>query len=254
MLGALRSGGGAAAIGDALDDLRHRWAMERAVAVVDEGQTRQVFVSGEGPWPPAPVWQERPGVYTEPVVPEAAAELLALADLSAIAVRLERLNHDTVHDPLTKLYNRRGFFDHLGQAVGRSTRYGWSFSLMLFDIDYFKKVNDTRGHPYGDEVLRLIGRRLKASLRVGDVAARLGGDEFAVLLADADAGAAAPVLDRLSARSDDNPFGLPVSLSSGTATCPVDAATVDDLYDVADQRLYASKAAGRGEPRLDQPL
>ena len=253
MLIDLRSGRGTAAIPRALHEVRSRWAVDRAVAVVDDGDQRSVFVSGDGPWPPPRTWASMPGVYTDPVVPEADGELRAIADLSAIAVKLDRLNHETVHDALTGLYNRRGFFDHLEQAVGRSTRYGQSFALMLFDVDFFKKVNDTLGHPYGDEVLRDIGRRLRASLRVGDVAARLGGDEFAVLLAEADANAAAPVLQRLKARSGAETETLPVSLSSGIATCPLDAKTVEDLYEVADQRLYDSKAAGRGEPRLERP-
>ncbi len=246
LLADLTAGRGIAAIGPALDEFRIRWGLQRVVAVVVDGADRTVFAAGDGPWPPAGARSPEPGIFTEPIVPEAGREQAALFDLCRLAVEVERLSQETVHDPMTGLYNRRGFDDLLSQAVSRSTRYKWSFALVLFDVDNFKTINDTRGHPYGDEVLRQIGARLQAGLRAGDVAARLGGDEFALLLADADADAAPPVLERLTVRTAEVPDGLPVALSAGAAACPNDASTAEELYSVADQRLYRTKAIRKG--------
>jgi len=246
LLHELTNGSGASAIAPALESFRRRWGMRRVVAVVVDGHDRAVFVAGSGDWPPPGTFDGAPGVHVDPIVPEAAAEQAVLGDLCRLALQLERLSEEAVQDPMTGLYNRRGFDEMLNQAVSRSARYEWSFALVLFDVDNFKVINDTKGHPYGDEVLRQIGQRLRAGLRGGDIAARLGGDEFALLLADADADAAPPVLERLTVRTAEVPDGLPVGLSAGAAACPGDASSAEALYLIADQRLYRTKAIRKG--------
>ena len=139
----------------------------------------------------------------------------------------------------------------------RARRYDRQVTLALFDVDHFKKYNDTCGHPAGDRVLATIGSILRTSLREVDIVARYGGEEFAVILPEtaANPGAATspfPFLERLRARVQETDFdgqkGMPggrVTLSGGIACFPDDAQSIDDLIRVADEALYESKARGR---------
>src|SRR5438067_168497 len=102
--------------------------------------------------------------------------------LVAVALRLDNLRYDSLHDPLTKLYNRRSFDDQLVQAVSRARRYDDPFTLVTIDLDLFKIVNDSYGHAGGDDVLRAIAAAMRHAIRQSDVAARTGGDEFALIL------------------------------------------------------------------------
>lgn len=150
-----------------------------------------------------------------------------------------RLLADT--DPLTGLLNRRAF---LHRAIGRAGDQ----TLLILDIDHFKRVNETIGHDGGDEVLRVIARALRAAMPAGCLIARIGGEEFA-MIADAD-GAVPPnvVLDRL--RAERMPFDVAVTSSIGTCTGPLQR-EIDwkTLYRQADRALFAAKAAGRDRAR-----
>ena len=150
-----------------------------------------------------------------------------------------RLLADT--DPLTGLLNRRSF---LTQAIGREGNQ----TLMLLDIDHFKRVNETLGHDGGDEVLRVMARTLRQSMPPGALVARMGGEEFACLCDAADATPPGAVLDRL--RAARMPFDLAVTSSIGTCTGPL-LREVDwkTLYRQADRALFAAKAAGRDRAR-----
>src|SRR5436190_552122 len=118
-----------------------------------------------------------------PLLPDLVGDLAAApSGVSFIASCLDRLHYESLHDPLTGLYNRRGFDEHLGAAISRSLRYGWSFGLVILDLDGFKAINDRLGHQGGDAVLRAVGERLRHGMRGGDIAARVGGDEFALLI------------------------------------------------------------------------
>ena len=113
--------------------------------------------------------------------------LVALALACALIVvvwrRQARELHDMAHtDPLTGLVNHRGFHEALAAELARAQRDGTQLSLVNVDLDDFKTINDTHGHPYGDEVLRGIGTQLRGSVRQGDTAARVGGEEFALIL------------------------------------------------------------------------
>ena len=118
-------------------------------------------------------------------------------------------------------------------------RYGWSFGLVLLDLDGFKAINDRIGHQGGDAVLRQVGEQLRHGLRAGDIAARVGGDEFALLLHIDGPNSIEAILDRLHGHQGDSGD---ITWTAGLAMCPDEASTVDDLYRVADQRLYESKA------------
>ena len=178
-------------------------------------------------------------------------------------------------DGLTGLANHRVFYERLGQELARAQRYGTPVSLLMIDIDDFKELNDTCGHPAGDEALRLLGRLLAERLRRDiDLPARYGGEEFAVLLpntrvgpgrdeeegARADGGAPSPghsegaeaLAERLRRAIAETDFpvtedGAPVriAVSIGVASYPDMAANMDDLVARADAALYAAKRAGK---------
>ena len=165
-------------------------------------------------------------------------------DLARADERVARRLADT--DPLTGLYNRRAFLD---QAIGRSGPQ----TLILADIDHFKRINDTLGHDGGDEVLRVFAATLTAALRPDMLVARIGGEEFA-LLSDA---ARAPDPDDLlaSLRAGSYPAGLRLTASLGLCTGPVrDEADWRNLYREADQALFAAKNAGRDRACWGVPL
>ena len=243
----LAHGGGIQFIYRSLARLKDEWGLEAVLAVLDDpGLGRQVFNHDRRPLDPG--WQRHvalhspPGVYTAPAVVDAADDLVAIHHFCTVAFRLDLLHYQSMHDALTGLYNRRGFDEQLAQAVGRSRRYGWAFSLVLIDLNRFKAINDRLGHPGGDAVLRAVGDRLRQSLRAGDIAGRIGGDEFALLL-PTDRGDAVPSLvDRLHVEVDVGDLEPPeIELSVGVATCPDEAQSIDALYELADQRLYETK-------------
>ncbi len=153
------------------------------------------------------------------------------------------------HDGLTGLVNRRYFHEQVGPALARAERSGTQVAIMCLDLDGFKDVNDSLGHPVGDALLRLAGERLKANVREGDVVARLGGDEFAILqLEVASACETGAMADRLI-ECLSQPFSIDgvaveISASIGIALGPLDGASFDDLLKNADLALYRVKADG----------
>jgi two-component system cell cycle response regulator len=163
----------------------------------------------------------------------------------------------SVTDGMTGLPNHRRFQEVMDEKVARCARTGSKLSLLLIDIDKFKSVNDTYGHPMGDEVIRRLARVLAEAVRGGqDLAARYGGEEFVVVLEDADAGDAVVLADRLRESFKDEqfvhmetdgarPLTFRCSMSVGIACYPDDAQVKAELIDKADQALYLSKQRGR---------
>lgn len=153
------------------------------------------------------------------------------------------------HDDLTGLANRKLFRDQIHQALGRSQRYGESFAILLLDLDRFKDINDTRGHPAGDAVLRETAHRLSSCVRQEDTVARLGGDEFVILqVGTRTDGEAAQLAERIIEtmrvpfRIDGDPVALATSI--GIALAPRDGADYDQIIKKADEALYRAKDAG----------
>ncbi len=140
-------------------------------------------------------------------------------------------------DPLTGLYNRRYILEEMKKALLRSRRSGQPFTLLLFDLNAFKAVNDTRGHTEGDFVLQRTAGALRSAVREGDVLARYGGDEFLLLVHD-DLPAARTLADRAAAAVMER-AGL--SFEVGAARFPEDGATVEDLINTADRHLGGDK-------------
>jgi diguanylate cyclase (GGDEF)-like protein len=172
----------------------------------------------------------------------------------ALLVRKLRVERDALraaatHDGLTGLPNRVLLYDRLEQALLAAAREKFSVGVLVFDLDGFKRVNDTLGHHAGDQLLRLVGSRARSCVRASDTCARIGGDEFVVLLARTSPGGAARVAEVL-ARSCAQPFlvdGAPVSVAAsiGTAVAPEDGADPDTLLRLADARMYQAKSLAR---------
>ena len=150
-------------------------------------------------------------------------------------------------DSLTGLANHRTFHDALSSACVSAARGKAVFALVVLDLDRFKQLNDTCGHPRGDEVLRAVATRLREVPRASDLAGRLGGEEFGILLAGADARAAFEVAERVrEAIATIEVDGFRVDSSAGVAACPDDATDAARLMDLADAAVYQAKLAGRG--------
>ena len=177
--------------------------------------------------------------------------LRLLVDEMAVAVQNARDYRDkleqAIRDPLTGLYNRRFFFEALEKEMGRHERYGSSASLVIFDVDDFKGINDRHGHAAGDDVLRKIANIGYGLLRPVDSLARIGGEEFALLLPETQQLDALLVAERLRTAIGRSTM-LPdrrVTVSGGVASCPQDAITREELEKKADAALYWAKRNGK---------
>jgi diguanylate cyclase (GGDEF)-like protein len=175
-----------------------------------------------------------------------AATSIANAKMHA---EIERL---ATTDGLTGLYNHRVFQQKLTEELKRSERYAAPLSLLLMDIDYFKKVNDIYGHPVGDLVLRGVSRIIKEGIREIDIGARYGGEEFAVILPGTDSKGARYIAERLrtaimTATFSADGKSLKVTTSLGMASVPHDAKTKEELIERTDEALYRAKHHGRNQ-------
>ena len=171
---------------------------------------------------------------------------LSIAE-SEMHARLEQL---AVTDGLTGLMNHRKFQERLAEEFLRASRHATAFSLLLGDIDYFKRVNDTYGHPAGDAVLKAVAGAIAKAARKIDLVARYGGEEFAVLLAQTDVAQAAIFAERIRKAVAEMKIvwqgqSIPVTISIGIATSTTDAADRERLIAAADRALYAAKHRGR---------
>ena len=154
-------------------------------------------------------------------------------------------------DSLTHLSNRRQFYTQAEQNLATCRRYSHDMSVLLLDIDHFKKVNDTYGHHAGDEVLVRIAQLLKGMARLGDTVARFGGEEFSVLLPETKRLGAAVMAQRIRAVIEKEEIivegrQIPVTVSIGVATLAAEEVeSIDQLLNIADRRLYLAKNNGR---------
>ena len=148
-------------------------------------------------------------------------------------------------DPLTELLNHQAFTDELEAELDRAKRYSHELTLVFFDIDDFKSINDTHGHPEGDRVLREVARLLHEGRRGSDLAGRMGGDEFAVALIESAPDAGNRFVRRLQARIGAGGFPADFSISAGQAHYPSEGEDAVELFRVADGRLYDAKRTPR---------
>ena len=183
-----------------------------------------------------------------------AAEQVALA-LANLALR-DKLRDQAIRDPLTNLFNRRYFEETLDRELQRAARQDTQLSLVMIDIDHFKRFNDSFGHEAGDLVLKRVGSVFADLLRGEDVACRYGGEEFALLLADTRAEVACTraedlrkAITALDLKRGGEGLG-PITISCGVAAFPYSGSVRDELINAADQALYRAKKEGRDRVEL----
>jgi len=184
-----------------------------------------------------------------------------IAERKRAEAQIARLAH---YDPLTDLPNRVLFQKDLSEALARRSRTGGHLAVHFIDLDRFKTVNDTLGHPLGDDLLRIAAQRLRACVRDGDTVARLGGDEFAVVqngLTDLTGATrlAQRIVEAMAAPFELQGHQVMIGASVGVALAPSDGESPDELLKKADMALYRAKADGRGafhfyEKAMDEQL
>ena len=176
--------------------------------------------------------------------------VIVFRDVSAARAALEKVSHSAQHDPLTGLPNRTLLDDRITQAIGAAPRHSGQLAVMYLDLDGFKEVNDSLGHPVGDLLLQAVATRLVGCVRASDTVSRAGGDEFVVLLAEAEQPADASIIATrmLKAVADIHVVdghALKVTTSIGVAVYPGDGDDAETLLKNADEAMYRVKDAGR---------
>ena len=214
------------------------------VQIVDLGSLNGTFVNGE------PV--SRRTLQDGDMIQIGDTTILKLSYQDSFDEALQRnLYESATRDPLTRTINKRGFEEALVKEFAFARRHKRALSLLVFDLDHFKRVNDTHGHPAGDYVLRRLGEVVGTSIRSEDVFARIGGEEFAVLLRDIGRDSALACAARMRARVEECVFEtggvrIPVTISIGVATMQLDVhADGPALVASADRALYEAKRTGR---------
>ncbi|NWG14068.1 MAG: diguanylate cyclase [Acidobacteria bacterium] len=175
-----------------------------------------------------------------------------IVDLQARLLRAqEELQHMATHDNLSGLYNRFAILEVLSRELNRANREELSTSVIVADIDHFKKINDTLGHIAGDAILREVARRLRTNIRAYDAVGRYGGEEFLVVLPNCREAGARETAERLRRAISEFPVELAegtvrVTLSFGVTTCrPLSSEHLEAVIRTADAALYRAKAMGR---------
>lgn len=205
-----------------------------------------------------------PALYSRQDV-EVLEVVAALASTALRNIRLvddirrseEQLAHQTFHDPLTGLANRSLFLDRVGHALARSARQAAPLAVLFIDLDDFKKVNDSLGHPSGDRLLEVAAERLTVCVRGSDTVARLGGDEFAILVEDAHSPSEVLAIANRVAAALSSPFhisGSDLFVTASIGVAPADIGnTADELLRNADVAMYFAKTGGRSAIAIFEP-
>ncbi len=180
-----------------------------------------------------------------------AVMVMVVGSSKVLSRTLLELEYYAVHDPLTGLHNRRQFNDILRYEIGRSERHKHEFSVLMLDLDDFKDINDSYGHPTGDTALCAIANVLLEHTRNGDLCARIGGDEFAIILTETGPKGAKVVAENVGralrelaiTSAQGNRFHLTVSI--GVSSYPVDGLNIDTLLEGVDAAMYKAKDMGK---------
>ncbi len=175
---------------------------------------------------------------------------ITVRDVTEIAIYEQKLIEMNMKDGLTGIYNRRYFEGRIKEEFDRNKRYGQSFSLCMFDLDHFKRINDTCGHLYGDSVLQSVAEMITATIRTSDILVRYGGEEFCLMLPETGLENAAATAERCRAAIEGYAFmhqneRLRITISLGVAELTDNIVSPESLIEKADQALYEAKKAGR---------
>ncbi len=180
-----------------------------------------------------------------------AVMVMVVGSSKVLSRTLLELEYYAAHDPLTGLHNRRQFNDLLHYEIGRSERHHHEFSVLMLDLDDFKDINDSYGHPTGDTALCAVATVLLEHTRKGDLCARVGGDEFAIILTETDPNGARIVAENIGralreitlSSAQGNHFHLTVSI--GVSSYPIDGVSIDSLLEGVDLAMYKAKDIGK---------
>jgi diguanylate cyclase (GGDEF)-like protein len=203
--------------------------------------------------------------FNRTLTPREKERFISMAYVSSLALHNAILHREieklSITDRLTGLYDHAYFQERLAEEVANAKRYKRKVSLLMLDIDNFKKFNDTFGHPRGDQVLKKIGEVLREVIREGDIAARYGGEEFVVILPETAKAEAVRVAERVRRRIEREKFEgnkefplVTQSVSVGVATYPDDALSKGDLIEQADRALYRAKWGGRNKVAVAESI
>lgn len=172
-----------------------------------------------------------------------------------VGTNIENAYHEEIYrlttiDGLTQIFNKRYFVETLEREIGRAQRYRRHLSLIMFDIDHFKDINDTHGHLAGDHILRQLAATVKTRIRREDILARYGGEEFAIVLPEIDSGNATTFAEKVRALIERTVFEfedvrIPLTVSVGVACLTPELEAPEDLVKLADEKLYLAKEQGR---------
>lgn len=192
------------------------------------------------------LWLMNTGEHLNDQKQEILAAFIRVVGVALETIRQrEELAHLANTDRLTGILNRQGFEQRVREEMASSVRRNSRFLLLVLDLDLFKQLNDTMGHPMGDRALKEIAQNLRAAVREQDIVARTGGDEFTVVLTDISMNREALlVIERMRRSMHLERYNLGVSI--GVAEFPTEGHTYDELYRLADQRLYKGKNLGKG--------
>jgi two-component system, cell cycle response regulator len=210
--------------------------------IVDDGSTNGTFLNEEQ-------IKREAGLNNGDRVKVGPTILKYLSGLDAEAKYHEEIYRMTIVDGLTQIHNKRYLFEALDKELIRARRYDRQLSLLIFDIDYFKNINDQYGHLAGDYVLRELARIVQERIRRDEVFARYGGEEFVIALPETSLQGAVTLADNLRARVETHGFSfqgerIPVTISIGCAVLGEEK-TAADLIQLADDKLYEAKRGGR---------
>lgn len=210
--------------------------------IVDDGSTNGTFLNEEQ-------IKREAGLNNGDRVKVGPTILKYLSGLDAEAKYHEEIYRMTIVDGLTQIHNKRYLFEALDKELIRARRYDRQLSLLIFDIDYFKNINDQYGHLAGDYVLRELARIVQERIRRDEVFARYGGEEFVIALPETSLQGAVTLAENLRARVETHGFSfqgerIPVTISVGCAVLGEEK-TAADLIQLADDKLYEAKRAGR---------
>lgn len=250
-------------IGVSLHDVLNDGSVDDYLKVINKalysGQTQQHIYSStpvEFPYPADALIQTKKQWYEGRVHPleelyqGERAVVWVSRNITASYEQKQKLVELSEHDELTTLYNRRAFFSKAKECHHCFNRYGAISSVLMIDIDHFKRINDSKGHLFGDEVIREVAKILKAEAREADTVGRLGGEEFSIILKMTDIDGAVKFAERIRKTIEAHKFdfdGSTISLTISVGIAQLDTADNEhkQVFKRADDALYQAKAEGR---------